>query len=106
MIASAIRRYPGVLFQHLDMQDIQLLAPPFDFVFCIGNVAAHLPKNSFQLFLNRLWHLMGASGIWIVQIVNWDHILAQPDYRFPDKILDNGAMVFRRQYRAVRNDPR
>jgi len=112
MVAVAERTYDLPDFHVLDMCDIHTLAPsiqapPFQMAFCIGNVAAHLPREEVEVFLERLAAILAPDGGWICQVVNWDTILTQTHYRFPEKVVGAhnavGAQkaVFRREYRDI-----
>jgi SAM-dependent methyltransferase len=101
MIAAARTGYPAVRFLCRDMSDLEGLAPPaFDLAFCLGNVAAHLPRERVPRFLGRLAGILRPGGIWMLQTVNWDRILQHAHYRFPDRRLA-GDLVFQREYRDI-----
>ena len=105
MIAAAGGAHPEAGFSVLGMNDVAALAgdSPFDLVFCIGNVAAHLPRAELAPFLAALSGLIRPGGKWILQVVNWDRILAAGRADFPDRELPGGA-VFRREYRELTPD--
>jgi hypothetical protein len=82
------------------MTELADLQEGLDLAFCLGNVAAHLPRESVPAFLERLARLLRPGGAWLLQTVNWDSILGRPEHRFPDRELP-GGLVFRREYRDV-----
>jgi SAM-dependent methyltransferase len=100
MIATARAGYPAAAFLCRDMTDLEGLAPAFDLAFCLGNVAAHLPRERVPHFLAQLAGILRPGGTWLLQTVNWDRILAHTQHRFPDRELD-GGLVFQREYRDI-----
>lgn len=102
MIEVARERYPGASFHVLDARDVAGLDGPFDMCFSIGNVVSHLEQDALPRFLEAVGGLLGRSGVWILQVVNWDHILKRPAYRFPDVAV--AGVVFTREYPEVSGD--
>lgn len=113
MIAHARQRYPHATFHVLNMLDIiTLLAwdrtpalPPqdsrlFDAAFCIGNTAAHLPQAQFAQFLDRLKDVLKPGAPWILQVMNWDYVLARESFTFPIIETPQG-LTFQREYREI-----
>ena len=101
MIARAHEQYPAVRFAELAMERVSELAGVFAGAFCVGNVAAHLPLESWPSFLADLRARLQPGAIWIVQTVNFDPILERESYRFADIELDDGRIVFSRRYRSI-----
>jgi SAM-dependent methyltransferase len=77
MIAAASRSYPVAAFHCLDMLDLDRLPPPFDLVYCIGNVLPHLPRERLPELIGKVAAALAPGGVWIFQTVNWDHVLAR-----------------------------
>ncbi len=102
MIDVAARRFPEASFRVLDMVDLASLGGRCDGIFCIGNVLAHLPGNDLGRFLRDVRDMLQPSAPWIFQTVNWDFILEQGSFRFPD-IVTSGV-VFEREYPEVSPD--
>ncbi|MFH1144167.1 MAG: class I SAM-dependent methyltransferase, partial [Candidatus Eisenbacteria bacterium] len=100
MIAAAHDRYPAAHFERLDMRGIGTLAGPFDLVFCIGNTLAHLPQEALPAFLAALHRLLAPDGRWVLQVVNWDRILAAGREEFP-VLRFAGGIAFHREYRDL-----
>ncbi len=100
MIARARRDYASVPFQVLNMLDIAELALIFDGVLCIGNTAAHLTQRQFAVFLDQVRDVLTTGGIWILQVMNWDYVLAQDTVAFPAIKSEDGA-TFYREYREI-----
>jgi SAM-dependent methyltransferase len=104
MIERARRRYPAAEFHIGGMQDVRKLGRAFDSAFCIGNVASHLPSHRLPVFLQGLHELLKPFSVWIVQTVNWDHVLTQQSYAFPDVVARGGELVFERSYPEISED--
>lgn len=101
MIDVARRDYPAPTFHCLNMLDVGALPPPFDLVFCIGNVAPHLTQDEFTRFVAEVWKILRPGGLWTFQIVNWDYVLAHGSYPFRPRKLGAGEVVFLRDYSDV-----
>jgi len=101
MIEMARRTYPGPTFHCADILEIGTLPPPFDLVFCIGNVAPHLTQDDFTRFVGEVWRILRPGGLWTFQIVNWDYVLTHGSYPFRPRKLGGGEAVFLRDYSDV-----
>jgi SAM-dependent methyltransferase len=101
MIEVARRTYPGPTFHCADIRDVGTLPPPFDLVFCIGNVAPHLTQDEFTRFVAEVWTILRPGGLWSFQIVNWDYVLTHGSYPFRPRTLGAGEAVFLRDYSDV-----
>ena len=85
MIREAERLHPDGEFRILGMEEIGLLpAGGFAGIFCIGNVLPHLPANQLAGFLVDVQSLLEPGGVWIFQTVNFDPILGEEDFIFPE----------------------
>ena len=102
MIEVARRTYPGPTFHCADILDVGTLPPPFDLVFCIGNVAPHLTQDEFTRFVAEVWKILRPGGLWTFQIVNWDYVLTHGSYPFRPRKLGAGEAVFLRDYSECR----
>jgi SAM-dependent methyltransferase len=101
MISSARRHYPQAVFTRMDMRDVQTLGGVFDLAFCIGNVAAHVGGDDLRRMILGVRGLLQPEGIWVLQVVNWDHILQHRTYAFRPKTLDSGRLRFLREYQDI-----
>jgi len=123
MVAAARRNYPAAAFRRLAMEEIGDLLPipddevapvvadaaeamvdgigPLAGAYCIGNVAAHLPPAGWPRFLADLGRLLRPGAPWIVQTVNFDAILQQTSFCFPELSFDEGKVLFAREYREI-----
>ncbi|MBN2001761.1 MAG: class I SAM-dependent methyltransferase [Anaerolineae bacterium] len=108
MIEQARLHYPQATFHCMDMRDVAQLgavttgegAMLYDAIFCIGNTAAHLTRSQFAAFVSAMRQLLCSDGLWILQIMNWDYVLTQPEVNFP-VIQTNAGAVFHRRYTAI-----
>jgi SAM-dependent methyltransferase len=101
MIDVARQKYPAPTFRCLNVLDVGTLAGPFDFVFCIGNVAPHLTQDEFARFAGDVANILRPGGVWIFQVVNWDYVLTHAAYAFRPRKLGSGGAVFLREYREI-----
>jgi SAM-dependent methyltransferase len=90
MIQSACRRNPEpktkARFFCMDMLEAaKILAPAsFNGVLCLGNTLVHLPgSEEIARFLRGARRLMESDGVLIVQVVNYDKILADGITQLP-----------------------
>jgi hypothetical protein len=65
--------------------------------FCIGNTASHLTREELSAFLRDLAPRLAERARWILQVMNWDHILDHGGYAFQDRRIGQGV-VFQRAY--------
>lgn len=98
MIAYARVHYPQAEFHVMDMRNIGSLTHPFDAGFCIGNTAAHLDRSQFAAFLETVAAMLRPSGPWILQVVNWEHVLQHERMSLPLIEAEDGGLVFEREY--------
>jgi SAM-dependent methyltransferase len=104
MVERAKKKYPATEFSVLGMDEIGSLAGTFGAAYCIGNVAAHLPKHRLGGFLWALRERLDRGAIWIVQTVNWDFVLKHESYRFPEVAVGDGGLVFERSYDEISDE--
>jgi SAM-dependent methyltransferase len=97
-------RHVGPLFRVMDAREVGRVDGLFDVAFSIGNVVSHLEPDDLPRFLDGVHGRLERWGTWIVQMVNWDYILGQSSYRFPDIVVGDGAVVFTREYPQVASD--
>ncbi|MBU4317750.1 MAG: class I SAM-dependent methyltransferase [Proteobacteria bacterium] len=96
MIRLANSRNRG-MFYTLSFSEIKGLEGPFDCAWCIGNSLSYLPYGMEESFFNILSDLLGTSGRFILQVVNWDRYLSTGKMDFPVKTLSDGR-TFHRSY--------
>lgn len=101
MIEVARATYPAATFHCMNILDIARLSQRVDCIFCIGNVAPHLTQGEFARFIGEVASLLRSGGVWILQVVNWDYVLAHGSYPFRPRTLGFGDAVFLREYQDV-----
>lgn len=104
MVERARKKYPASEFRVLGMDEVGLLNGTFGSAYCIGNVAAHLPRHRLGGFLWALRERLDRGAVWIVQTVNWDFVLRHDSYKFPDVAVSDGGLVFERTYPEITED--
>lgn len=105
MIAEAEEHHPQGAFRILGMTEVGLLpAGRFAAIYCIGNVLPHLPAGRLAAFLMDIRQLLAPGGVWIFQTVNFDPILGQQEYAFPERHLPEDDLTFLRWYEDIRVD--
>lgn len=88
---------PGVSFARGDMLELLTPARLFDGVLCLGNTLVHLLERSQRVAaLGAMARQVDGGGRLIVQIVNYDRVLARAVARLP--LIDNAAVRFERRY--------
>jgi len=108
---DAARRRRGDTIDLLtgDMRDIARLFPrarSFALVYCLGNSIAHLNDPAeVSAVLTEVHRLLAPGGSIVIQIVNFDRLLAplaeRGDAPLPDIRARDGAVVLRRRYKPV-----
>jgi SAM-dependent methyltransferase len=73
----------------------------FDCIYCIGNSLSYLPNDRTLDFLGDLTNLMAPSGIFVLQVVNWDKLQHLGMTEFPVKAISKGRS-FHRRYEWVK----
>lgn len=105
MIREASRAHPGGEFRILGMEEIGLLPKEgFSGVFCIGNVLPHLPAHRLAGFLVDVQSLLEPGGVWVFQTVNFDPIMDDEDFIFPEINLPSEQLTFLRWYEDIQTD--
>jgi SAM-dependent methyltransferase len=86
-------------FNRLDMREIAgyFTAPVFDGVFCFGNTLVHLTGLSeIEIFCKDVKTALKDKGKFLLQILNYDHILDQDIKSLP--LIENNVIIFERFY--------
>ncbi len=102
MIHTAVNTYPKADFKVLNLTDIASLTTEYGMVYSTGNVMAHVSIDNFRSFLIALKENMSDGGIWIFQVINWDYILEQENFTFPE--IETEEKVFLRHYSNITKD--
>ena len=103
MIAYAKQHYPDATFHCMDMRAITELGTTFDFIFCVGNSGAHLPRQDFNRFIANVRTVLVPGGTWIIQLMNWDYVLSQEFVQFPQVKTENN-LKFNRVYTHISSE--
>lgn len=75
------------------------LSTEYDLAFCIGNSLVHLDgRDEIQSFFNQAKHLLGDGGRFIIQIINFDRILANNVTSLPTIYNKEADLSFERYY--------
>lgn len=99
MIHELKRKEPAIDVQILNMLDIQRIGRQFDLIFCIGNSLVHLNGNDeIRKFLKACNNSLKPGGSLLIQIVNYDRILAKQIKALPTIKNDEANLVFERHY--------
>lgn len=103
MIAQAQKRAAAealsVRFLVGDMREVAKIGASFDSIVCIGNSLAHLlSENDIQRTLSGMYEATRPGGISIIQIVNFDRILASGPTELPDIVRKDKGFAFYRTY--------
>ncbi len=101
MIARARETYDVPQFEIRNMLELVDDKNRFAAAFCIGNVAAHVPASAMSEFLAAVEQHLEPGGIWIVQTVNFDPILAHESHTFGPLSLAGSEVTFHREYRDI-----
>lgn len=105
MIREAARTHPTGEYRILSMEEIGLLPKEgFSGVLCIGNVLPHLPAHRLAGFLVDVHRLLEPGGVWIFQTVNFDPLLEDEEFTFPEINLPSEQLTFLRWYEDIRPD--
>ncbi|MBT9172708.1 MAG: Glycine/sarcosine N-methyltransferase [Syntrophomonadaceae bacterium] len=81
-----------------DMREPDALGLVFGGLFCIGNSLAHLlEKNDLKMALAAMHRVLRSPGRAVLQIVNFDRILASGDTELP--LIEREGLRFSRIYR-------
>ena len=101
MIKFAAERYSHAAFHCLDMWHIDQLQDTFDLIYSVGNVIPHLSVNRLSQFIMKVHQQLNSKGIWLFQTVNWDFILTQDRFSFPEIRNEAHHLIFLREYPAI-----
>ena len=94
--ASGIRTSGELAFHQANISDI-LQFGICNGVLCFGNTLPHLPdETALRRFFSAVYQALQAHGIFIVEVLNYDRILAEKKMDFKDKETD--AFIFKRRY--------
>ncbi|EPF46641.1 hypothetical protein HMPREF1222_01214 [Treponema vincentii F0403] len=91
-----IRTSGELTFHQADIADI-LQFGTCNGVLCFGNTLPHLPdQTALRHFFSAVYQSLQEHGVFIVEVLNYDRILAEKKMDFKDKETD--AFIFKRRY--------
>ena len=94
--ASGIRASGELAFHQANIADI-LQFGTCNGVLCFGNTLPHLPdQTALRHFFSAVYQSLQEHGVFIVEVLNYDRILAEKKMDFKDKETD--AFIFKRRY--------
>lgn len=101
MIGVALKKHiqPGISYIHTDMMNIdeRFGFSAFDAVTCFGNTLAHLPsRGAVSAFCGKSSYVLEPEGMLIVQLLNYDRIIAKNIRELPP--LESDEAVLKRRY--------
>lgn len=104
--AKSKRIHSNLQFQHGNMLELEtdFHKKQFDSVLCFGNTLVHLPStNLIQQMLNGVLSVLKPGGIFLMQILNYDYILAEQVSELP--LIETENIKFIRKYKFKKNSP-
>ncbi|HTZ18525.1 MAG TPA: class I SAM-dependent methyltransferase [Dissulfurispiraceae bacterium] len=100
MLAEAKKKDQGSIpFLHMDMRDLSKAFKPatFDVVLCFGNTLVHLSDVAETgAFCGGVREALKGNGKFLLQILNYDHILDHGVWELP--LIENDTVRFERSY--------
>lgn len=100
---------PHILYQQMDMRHIaeqfgnkSVGKDSFDTVLCLGNTLVHLSKNELGPFLHAVKELLCEGASSVIQILNYDRILAKNISQLP--LIETEHTTFTRRYHFVNDE--
>jgi len=99
MIKHAQEKRQGTFF-NLSFGEIKQLHGNFDCVYCVGNSLSYLQPNDLFAFYQEVLRLLTPTGVFILQVVNWDKHRETRSSDFPVNPL-SGGRTFHRRYEWV-----
>lgn len=82
------------------MLELDQLTDHYDGIYCVGNTLAHLQdRKEICKFLQQAHGKLRAHGTLIIQVVNYDNVLAGSNFTFP--VIRNEQVSFARSYELV-----
>lgn len=95
---KAVSHQVSVAVSLKGMQQIDQLTEPFDGLYCIGNTLPHLHDVAeIETFIKKCYEKLPPGGKLILQLVNYDKVLSDPEFSFP--IIERDELTFVREYK-------
>jgi SAM-dependent methyltransferase len=99
MIAQAQETKKGTFYSY-SFAEIKKLWREFDCAYCVGNSLSYLPADALTPFLQDLYDLLKPSGLFVLQVVNWDRLSLTMSSDFPVNEISAGR-TFHRHYEWI-----
>ena len=104
MISQACLKHggPGLDYRVGDLTTFgrELPAASFDGLLCLGNTLVHLTEMSeLERFFDDAARVLTPGGLLVIQILNYDHILASGLTELP--LIETENVIFRRRYQPA-----
>lgn len=97
LLNVAISKHENILFQNMNMLDIDRMENTFNRIICFGNTLVHLPNRQMVLqFFEKVHNQLDDDGLFITQIINYDRIYNQSLKGLPT--IENDHIKFERAY--------
>lgn len=97
LLSYSQSKYPTYDNRYMNMLDIKDLEKQFDRVVCFGNTLVHLPNRDLvKDFFKSVHEQLNQTGLFIVQIINYDRIVNQNIHALAT--IDNDHINFKRDY--------
>ena len=100
------KKHPGLTFKNSDMMELKKDFQPrqFDAVLCFGNTLVHLASELLAgKMLNGVSIILKPGGIFLLQILNYDYIVAENITELP--LIETDNIKFIRRYIIEKNNP-
>lgn len=97
ILAKARTKEVSVHVHTYTMQQIDQLEGDFNGIVCVGNTLPHLQSlEEIEDFLEKCYRKLRGDGKLLIQTVNFEKFLANPDFSFP--VIEKEDFKFERKY--------
>lgn len=104
MVQSLQKKDNGIDVQVLNMLDIKKINKTFDLIFCIGNSLVHLNNNDeIHKYLKACKQCLKPEGKILIQIINYDRVLAKNVKGLSTIKNEQVGLVFERNYEYLKD---
>ncbi len=104
MVQSLQKKDNSIDVQVLNMLDIEKLNKTFDLIFCIGNSLVHLNNNDeIHKYLKACKQCLKPEGKILIQIINYDRVLAKNVKSLSTIKNEQVGLVFERNYEYLKD---
>lgn len=83
----------------LEISELSLSGKGYDFIYCIGNSIVHLDSiEEMYTVIRGVYNMLNTGGVFVVQIINFDRILADQVNELPTIVNADEGVTFTRNY--------